>query len=52
MAIKIRGSEGMRHGELDFEIQRGRKFVLFGVLHLRGRPHISAAFGYLLSPAG
>jgi hypothetical protein len=29
MAIKIRGIEGMRHGELDFEIQRGAKFVLF-----------------------
>ena len=29
MATKIRGIEGMRHGELDFEIQRGAKFVLF-----------------------
>lgn len=29
MAMKIRGIEGMRHGELDFEVQRGAKFVLF-----------------------
>jgi hypothetical protein len=29
MATKIRGIEGMRHGELEFEIQRGAKFVLF-----------------------
>ena len=29
MATKIRGIEGMRQGELDFEIQRGAKFVLF-----------------------
>jgi len=29
MATKIRGIEGMKHGELDFEIQRGGKFVLF-----------------------
>jgi hypothetical protein len=29
MATKIRGIEGMKHGELDFEIQRGAKFVLF-----------------------
>jgi hypothetical protein len=29
MATKIRGIEGMRHGELDFEIRRGAKFVLF-----------------------
>jgi len=28
MATKIRGIEGMKHGELDFEIQRGAKFVL------------------------
>ena len=26
---KIRGVEGMKYGELDFEIQRGAKFVLF-----------------------
>jgi hypothetical protein len=26
---KIRGIEGMKYGELDFEIQRGAKFVLF-----------------------
>jgi hypothetical protein len=29
MATKIRGIEGMKYGELDFEIQRGAKFVLF-----------------------
>ena len=29
MATKIRGVEGMKNGELDFEIQRGGKFVLF-----------------------
>jgi hypothetical protein len=29
MATKIRGIEGMKHGELDLEIQRGGKFVLF-----------------------
>jgi len=29
MATKIRGIEGMKHGELDFELQRGVKFVLF-----------------------
>jgi hypothetical protein len=29
MATKIRGIEGIKHGELDFEIQRGAKFVLF-----------------------
>lgn len=29
MAIKIRGMEGMRAGEVDFEIQRGARFVFF-----------------------
>jgi hypothetical protein len=29
MATKIRGIENMRHGELEFELQRGAKFVLF-----------------------
>ena len=29
MAVKIRGIEGMRAGEVDFEIQRGARFVLF-----------------------
>ena len=29
MSTKIRGIESMKHGELDFEIQRGAKFVLF-----------------------
>ena len=29
MATKIRGIEGMKNGELDFEVQRGGKFVLF-----------------------
>jgi hypothetical protein len=29
MAIKINGIEGMKQGELEFEIQRGAKFVLF-----------------------
>jgi hypothetical protein len=29
MATKIRGIEGMKYGELDFEIQCGGKFVLF-----------------------
>src|SRR5260370_20668614 len=29
MATKIRGLEGMKQGELEFEIQRGAKFVLF-----------------------
>jgi hypothetical protein len=28
MAAKIRGIEGMKHGELDFEVVRGGKFVL------------------------
>lgn len=29
MAVKIRGTEGMRPGEVDFEIQRGARFVFF-----------------------
>jgi hypothetical protein len=29
MAIKIHGIEGMNQGELEFELQRGGKFVLF-----------------------
>lgn len=29
MAAKIRGIEGMRAGEVDFEIQRGARFVFF-----------------------
>ena len=29
MATKIRGIEGMKNGELEFEIGRGAKFVLF-----------------------
>src|SRR5260370_2913388 len=29
MGKKIRGLEGMKQGELEFEIQRGAKFVLF-----------------------
>lgn len=29
MATKILGIEGMKNGELDFEINRGGKFVLF-----------------------
>jgi len=29
MATNIRGIEGMKHGELDFELQRGAKFVIF-----------------------
>ena len=29
MAANIRGIEGMKQGELDFEIQRGAKFVFF-----------------------
>jgi hypothetical protein len=29
MATKIRGIEEMKQGELDFELQRGAKFVLF-----------------------
>ena len=29
MPTKIRGIDGMKNGELDFEIQRGGKFVLF-----------------------
>ena len=29
MATKIRGMEGMKAGELDFEIQRGGRFILF-----------------------
>ena len=29
MAIKIGGIEGMRAGEVDFEIQRGARFVFF-----------------------
>ena len=28
-ATKIQGIEGMKHGELEFELQRGAKFVLF-----------------------
>lgn len=29
MATKIRGIEGLRQSELEFELQRGAKFVLF-----------------------
>jgi hypothetical protein len=29
MATKIQGIEGMRHGELEFELQRGAKFIIF-----------------------
>jgi hypothetical protein len=29
MATKIRGIDGMKRGELDFEIQRGAKFIIF-----------------------
>src|SRR6267143_6259674 len=29
MATKIQGIEGMKHGELEFELQGGAKFVLF-----------------------
>lgn len=29
MAVKIRGIEGMSPGEVDFEIQRGARFVFF-----------------------
>jgi len=29
MATKIRGIEGLKAGEVEFEIQRGAKFVLF-----------------------
>src|SRR5882672_8519169 len=29
MATKIQGIEGMKHGELEFELQRGAKFVVF-----------------------
>lgn len=29
MATRIRGIEGMNSGDLEFEIQRGAKFVLF-----------------------
>jgi hypothetical protein len=29
MATKIQGIEGMKHGELEFELHRGAKFVLF-----------------------
>jgi len=29
MAAKIRGIEGLKQGEIDFELQRGAKFVLF-----------------------
>lgn len=29
MATKIRGVEGMKAGEVEFEIRRGAKFVLF-----------------------
>jgi hypothetical protein len=29
MATNIRGIEGMKHGELDFELQRGARFVIF-----------------------
>ena len=29
MASKIRGIEGLNQGELDFELQRGAKFILF-----------------------
>jgi len=29
MATKIQGIEGMKHGALEFELQRGAKFVLF-----------------------
>lgn len=42
----------MKHGELDFEIQRGAKFVLFGVLHFHRYPHFPAAFRYLFLRQG
>jgi hypothetical protein len=29
MATKIQGIEGMKHGELEFELQRGAKFIIF-----------------------
>jgi hypothetical protein len=29
MAIKIKGMEGLSQSEIDFELQRGAKFVLF-----------------------
>jgi hypothetical protein len=29
MATKIRGIEEMKHGELEFELQRGAKFIIF-----------------------
>jgi hypothetical protein len=29
VATKIKGIEEMKHGELEFELQRGAKFVLF-----------------------
>lgn len=29
MATRIRGIEGLKHGELEFELQRGAQFVLF-----------------------
>ena len=34
MATKIRSIEGMKHGELDFEIQRGGKDVTEAVAFL------------------
>jgi hypothetical protein len=51
MAVKIRGIEGMRAGEVDFEIGRGARFVL-PMLHLDHRPHVSQGFGHLLPQAG
>jgi len=29
MATKIRGIEEMKHGELEFELRRGAKFIIF-----------------------
>jgi len=29
MATKIQGIEGMKHSELEFELQRGAKFIIF-----------------------
>lgn len=52
MATKIRGIEGMRAGEVDFEIQRGAKFVLFQVLHLDHRADVSPGVGHLFPAAG
>jgi hypothetical protein len=44
MATRIQGIEGMKHGELEFALQRGAKFVLLvNSLRARAAPVPAAA---------